>query len=170
MRHLTDILTESILDVDANSDRLDDLADAKLLFDTLTLLTNKNYGDYKDRGKYIGNTGALKSRKERFANGDVLGKPIKKGDLVLILHTFRTSDFELAYGIVTDAKNGEYEVLCGISPWYYRDMEIQKHYDDLSLTMDMVENVALGGTYKGCELVRIAGKNQFESALNKIKM
>lgn len=164
-------LKESILDdIETTMAVGDKMINAKLLFDTLILLTNKNYGDYKDRGKYIGNTGALKSRKERFTNGDVLGKPIKKGDLVLILHTFRTSDFELAYGIVTDIKNGEYEVLCGISPWNYRDMEIQKHYDDLSLTMDMVEDAALGGTYKGHELIRIAGKNQFEAALNKIKM
>ena len=164
-------LKESILDdIETTMAAGDEMINAKLLFDNLALLTKKNYADYKDTKHQIGNTDALQSRRNRFANTDLLGKHIKKGDLVLILHTFRTPDYELAYGIVTDINNGEYEVRCGINPWEYKDMEIQKHYDGLSLTMDMVENAALGGTYKGCNLIRIAGKNQFEAALNKIKM
>lgn len=172
MKHLTDILTEGILDVDANSDRLDDLVDAKLLFDNLASLTKKNYGGYKNDNQYIGTTDARWSRKQRFANTDLLGKTIKKGDLVLVLRDLpiHEADYDHAYGIVADIKNGEYVVLCGISPKRYNNMEIQKHYDESTLTTDMIKNAALGYTFKGWEIIRIADKKQFDKALSKIKM
>jgi hypothetical protein len=166
-------LKESILsDVETTLKAGDDLVNAKLLFDTLASLTKKNYGDYKNYKEYIGNNTAIILRKKRFADTDLLGKSIKKGDLVLVLRDLpiHENTCDHAYGIVTDIKNGEYKVLCGICPFKYEGIEIQKHYDDLSLTMDMVKDAALGGTYKGWELIRIVGKNQFEAALNKIKM
>ena len=105
MKNLTDILTESILDVDANSDKLDDLADAKLLFNTLTALTKKNYVNYKDDNDRLSQH--IRDRKQRFTNTDMLGKTIKKGDLVLALRDLPIHEdyCNYVYGIVTDIKN-----------------------------------------------------------------
>ena len=166
-------LKESLLsDIETTIKSGDNLINAKLLFDTLALLTKKNYGDYKNSNQYIGNNTAIVLRKKRFADTDLLGKPIKKGDLVLVLRDLpiHENNYDRAYGIVTDVKNGEYKVLCGINPWKYNDMELQKHYDETTLTTEMIKKAAIGLVFKGWEIIRIAGKNQFEAALNKIKM
>ena len=164
-------LKESLLsDIETTIKSGDNLINAKLLFDTLTALTKKNYVNYKDANDHL--VQHVWDRKQRFANTDMLGKTIKKGDLVLALRDIPIHEdyCNYAYGIVTDIKNGKYAVLCAISARKYKELGLQKHYDDSTLTMNMVKNASIGLIFNGWELIRIAGKNQFEAALNKIKM